>query len=77
MEVEIIETKSELQASSLESVPEAGTSKTLKSLCYPVNTIPTRKSGHTVYGCALLLGEQCGFSLWWCSKIDRKCAFGR
>nr|KAF6410531.1 hypothetical protein HJG63_009059 [Rousettus aegyptiacus] len=55
MEVEIIETKSELQASSLESVPEAGTSKTLKSLCYPVNTIPTRKSGHTVYGCALLL----------------------
>ncbi|XP_011383972.1 cationic amino acid transporter 3-like [Pteropus vampyrus] len=55
MEVQIIETKSELEASSLESVPEAGISKTLKSLYYPVNTIPTRKSGHTVYGCALLL----------------------
>lgn len=58
MEVEIIETKSELEASSLESVPEAVISKTLKSLCYPVDIIPTQKSGHTVYGCALLLGEQ-------------------
>nr|XP_044615521.1 cationic amino acid transporter 3-like isoform X2 [Equus asinus] len=54
-EVEIIEIKSKLEASLLESVPEVGTSKTLKSLCNPINTIPTPKSGRIVYGCALLL----------------------
>ncbi|XP_032985178.1 cationic amino acid transporter 3-like [Rhinolophus ferrumequinum] len=54
-EVEITEVKPEPEASSLASVPEAGNSKTLKSLCNPINTIPTRKSGQTVYGCAFLL----------------------
>ncbi|XP_046540354.1 cationic amino acid transporter 3-like [Equus quagga] len=54
-EVEIIEIKPKLEASLLESVPEVGTSKTLKSLCNPINTIPTPKSGRIVYGCALLL----------------------
>ncbi|XP_036901505.1 cationic amino acid transporter 3-like [Sturnira hondurensis] len=48
--LEIMETKPEY-----ESVLEAGTSKTLKSLCITVNTSPTRKSGQVVYGCALLL----------------------
>ncbi|XP_037014304.2 cationic amino acid transporter 3-like [Artibeus jamaicensis] len=53
--LEITETKPEFETSSLESVLEAGTSKTLKSLCIAVNTSPTRKSGQVVYGCALLL----------------------
>ncbi|XP_057568243.1 cationic amino acid transporter 3-like [Hippopotamus amphibius kiboko] len=39
---------------SLESVPEAGSSKILKSLCDPLNTVPTLASGHIVYRCALL-----------------------
>ncbi|XP_019481309.1 PREDICTED: cationic amino acid transporter 3-like [Hipposideros armiger] len=54
-EVEITEAKPECEASSLASVPEAGSSKTLKSLCNPINTIPTQKSGQTVYRCAFLL----------------------
>uniref|UniRef100_A0A8C0DW01 Cationic amino acid transporter C-terminal domain-containing protein n=1 Tax=Balaenoptera musculus TaxID=9771 RepID=A0A8C0DW01_BALMU len=32
-----------------------GISKILKSLCDPINTIPTRKSGQIIYGCASLL----------------------
>ncbi|KAM8791823.1 cationic amino acid transporter 3-like [Rhynchonycteris naso] len=55
MEVEITETTLEHEASSLESVPEGGISKTLKSLCNPVNNIPTQQSGQIVCGCALLL----------------------
>ncbi|KAM7060169.1 cationic amino acid transporter 3-like [Molossus nigricans] len=54
-EVEITETKPKLEASSLESIPEAGISKTLKSLCNPGIAVPTRQSGQIVYGCALLL----------------------
>ncbi|XP_019571452.2 cationic amino acid transporter 3 [Rhinolophus sinicus] len=54
-ELEITEVKPEPEASSLASVPEAGNAKTPKSLCSPINTIPTRKSGQTVYGCAILL----------------------
>ncbi|XP_058386136.1 cationic amino acid transporter 3-like [Diceros bicornis minor] len=54
-EVEIIEIKPEFEASSLGSIPEVGTFKTLKKLCNPINTIPTPKSGRIVYGCALLL----------------------
>ena len=54
---------SEREASPLESVPEAGISRILKSLCDPISTNPTRKSGQIVYGCALLLGEQWNFSL--------------
>ncbi|XP_010838785.1 PREDICTED: cationic amino acid transporter 3-like, partial [Bison bison bison] len=46
---------SEREASSLESVPEAGISRILKSLCDPISTNPTQKSGQIVYGCALLL----------------------
>ncbi|XP_027833395.2 cationic amino acid transporter 3-like [Ovis aries] len=46
---------SEREASPLESVPEAGISRILKSLCDPISTNPTRKSGQIVYGCALLL----------------------
>uniref|UniRef100_A0A8C9CKR4 Cationic amino acid transporter 3-like n=1 Tax=Phocoena sinus TaxID=42100 RepID=A0A8C9CKR4_PHOSS len=41
--------------SPLESVPEAGSSKILKSRCDPLNTIPTLKSGRIIYGCASLL----------------------
>uniref|UniRef100_A0A8D1ZVW8 Cationic amino acid transporter 3 n=1 Tax=Sus scrofa TaxID=9823 RepID=A0A8D1ZVW8_PIG len=37
------------------SVPEAGTSNPLKSLCNPISTTPTLKSGQIVYGCAFLL----------------------
>ena len=46
-----------------ELVSEAGNSNILKSLWFPTSTIPTRKSGQTVYGCAFLLGEQWDFSL--------------
>ncbi|KAB0393544.1 hypothetical protein E2I00_003275, partial [Balaenoptera physalus] len=49
------EMKPVVEESPLESVPEAGTSKILKSLCDPINTIPTRKSGQIIYGCASLL----------------------
>ena len=45
------------------SIPEAGMSNFLKSLWFPASTIPTRKSGQIVYGCASLLGEQWDFSL--------------
>lgn len=61
--MEIIEIKPALEASSLASVPKAGTSQTLTSLHNPVNTTPTLKSGQIVYGCALLLGEQWDFSV--------------
>ena len=43
------------------SIPEAGMSNFLKSLWLPASTIPTRKSGQIVYGCASLLGEQWDF----------------
>ncbi|XP_061245156.1 cationic amino acid transporter 3-like isoform X2 [Bos javanicus] len=39
----------------LDSEPEAGSSKTLKSLWLPVSTTPTQKSAQIVYGCAFLL----------------------
>ena len=45
------------------SVPEAGTSNPLKSLCNPISTTPTLKSGQIVYGCTFLLGEHRDFSL--------------
>jgi hypothetical protein len=53
----------EVEGGPLESEPEAGTSNILKSLWFPISTIPTRKSGQIVYGCASLLGEQWDFSL--------------
>ncbi|OWK16451.1 hypothetical protein Celaphus_00004858, partial [Cervus elaphus hippelaphus] len=46
---------SECEASPLEPVPEAGTSNILKTLWYPINTIPTQESGQIIYGCTLLL----------------------
>ncbi|XP_027833776.2 cationic amino acid transporter 3-like [Ovis aries] len=49
------EMESVVEASPLDTAPEAGTSKILKSLCYPPRTIPTQTSGRIVYGCALLL----------------------
>uniref|UniRef100_A0A452DMJ0 Cationic amino acid transporter C-terminal domain-containing protein n=1 Tax=Capra hircus TaxID=9925 RepID=A0A452DMJ0_CAPHI len=39
----------------MKSEPEAGTANILKSLWFPTSTIPTRKSGQIVYGCASLL----------------------
>ncbi|XP_026344150.1 cationic amino acid transporter 3-like [Ursus arctos] len=54
-EVEIAEIKPAPQAGSSESVPEAGPPQALASLCSPVNTTPTLKSGRIVYACALLL----------------------
>uniref|UniRef100_A0A8D1VLV2 Cationic amino acid transporter C-terminal domain-containing protein n=1 Tax=Sus scrofa TaxID=9823 RepID=A0A8D1VLV2_PIG len=53
--LEEIEMEPIVGASPLESVPEAGTSNPLKSLCNPISTTPTRKSGQIVYGCAFLL----------------------
>ncbi|XP_070626357.1 cationic amino acid transporter 3-like [Bos indicus] len=50
-----IEMKSEIEGSPLDSGPEAGTSNILKSLWFPPSTIPTRKSGQIVYGCASLI----------------------
>uniref|UniRef100_A0A452DMG5 Cationic amino acid transporter C-terminal domain-containing protein n=1 Tax=Capra hircus TaxID=9925 RepID=A0A452DMG5_CAPHI len=50
-----IEMKSEVEGSPLNSEPEAGTANILKSLWFPTSTIPTRKSGQIVYGCASLL----------------------
>ncbi|XP_043756619.1 cationic amino acid transporter 3-like [Cervus elaphus] len=50
-----IEMKSEVEGSPLDYGPEAGTSNILKSLWFPTSTIPTRKSGQIVYGCASLL----------------------
>lgn len=52
-----------VEESPLESVPEAGSSKILKSRCDPLNAIPTLKSGRIIYGCASLLGEQGDCSL--------------
>ena len=52
-----------VEESPLESAPEAGTSNPLKSLCNPISTTPTRKSGQIVCGCAFLLGEPGDFSL--------------
>ncbi|XP_057568162.1 cationic amino acid transporter 3-like [Hippopotamus amphibius kiboko] len=52
---EEIEMEPEVEETPLESVPKAGTSKILKSLCDPLDTIPTLASGQIVYGCALLL----------------------
>ncbi|XP_043290962.1 cationic amino acid transporter 3-like isoform X1 [Cervus canadensis] len=51
------ETEMELvvKESSLDSVLEGRTSRILKSLWFPPSTIPTRKSGQIVYGCAFLL----------------------
>ncbi|KAM7232951.1 hypothetical protein CapIbe_015087 [Capra ibex] len=51
------ETEMELvvQERSLDSVLEASTLSILKSLWFPPITIPTRKSGQIVYGCAFLL----------------------
>ncbi|XP_070307991.1 cationic amino acid transporter 3-like [Odocoileus virginianus] len=43
------------EESPLDSVPEAGTSNVLKSLWFPISTIPTQKSGQIIYGCAFLL----------------------
>ncbi|KAM7232946.1 hypothetical protein CapIbe_015082, partial [Capra ibex] len=39
----------------LDSEPEAGSSKALKSLWLPVSSSPTQKSTQIVYGCAFLL----------------------
>ena len=52
-----------VQERSLDSVLEASNLSFLKSLWFPPSTIPTRKSGQIVYGCAFLLGEQWGFPL--------------
>ncbi|OWK16443.1 hypothetical protein Celaphus_00004839, partial [Cervus elaphus hippelaphus] len=49
------EMESVVETSPLDTAPEVGTSKILKSLCHPTSTIPTRMSGQIVYGCALLL----------------------
>ncbi|XP_033272264.1 cationic amino acid transporter 3-like isoform X1 [Orcinus orca] len=49
------EMKPVVEESPLESVPEAGTSKILKSLCHPLHTVPTLKSGQIIYGSASLL----------------------
>ncbi|XP_060996190.1 cationic amino acid transporter 3-like isoform X2 [Dama dama] len=45
----------QLEARPLQSVPEAENSTILKTLWFPSSTIPTRKSGQIVYGCAFLL----------------------
>ncbi|XP_043290967.1 LOW QUALITY PROTEIN: cationic amino acid transporter 3-like [Cervus canadensis] len=44
-----------LERSPSDSEPEVGTANVLKSLWFPTSTIPTRKSGQIVYGCAFLL----------------------
>ena len=53
----------EVEGGPLESEPEAGTSNIQQILWFPPSTIPTRKSGQFVYGCASLVGEQWDFSL--------------
>ncbi|XP_024834632.2 cationic amino acid transporter 3-like [Bos taurus] len=45
----------DLDEHPLDSEPEARNSNVLKSLWFPISTIPTRKSGQIVYGCASLL----------------------
>ena len=66
--------KSEVEGSPLNSEPEAGTANILKSLWFPTSTIPTRKSGQIVYGCASLLGEQRDFFLmvfsYWQGRVE-------
>uniref|UniRef100_A0A8D1MXH9 Cationic amino acid transporter C-terminal domain-containing protein n=1 Tax=Sus scrofa TaxID=9823 RepID=A0A8D1MXH9_PIG len=52
---EEIEMEPTVGTSPLGSVPEAGTSNPLKSLCNPISTTPTLKSGQIVYGCTFLL----------------------
>uniref|UniRef100_A0A8D1ZQE4 Amino acid permease/ SLC12A domain-containing protein n=1 Tax=Sus scrofa TaxID=9823 RepID=A0A8D1ZQE4_PIG len=52
---EEIQLKHTAEESPLESVPATGTSNPLKSLCDPISTTPTLKSGQMVYGCAFLL----------------------
>ena len=52
-----------LKENPLESEPEAGNSKTLKSLWLPISTTPTQKSAQIVYGCVFLLGEHWEISL--------------
>ncbi|XP_075855154.1 cationic amino acid transporter 3-like [Microcebus murinus] len=50
-----LEMKPVPEARSPEPVPVAGPAATLRSLCHPVDSRPTPRSGRTVYGCALLL----------------------
>ncbi|XP_025125342.2 cationic amino acid transporter 3 isoform X2 [Bubalus bubalis] len=50
-----IQMKPLVKENPLDSEPEAGSSKTLKSLWLPVSTTPTQKSAQIVYGCAFLL----------------------
>ncbi|XP_010842820.1 PREDICTED: cationic amino acid transporter 3-like [Bison bison bison] len=52
---EEIEMKLKVEENISELVSEAGNSNILKSLWFPTSTIPTRKSGQIVYGCAFLL----------------------
>ncbi|KAM9756397.1 LOW QUALITY PROTEIN: uncharacterized protein ACBT57_009644 [Dama dama] len=52
---EEIEMEPEAEGGPLESEPEAGISRILKSLWFPPSTIPTQRSGQIVYGCASLL----------------------
>ena len=61
--LEETEMEPEVEGGPLESEPEAGVSGILKSLWFPTSTIPTRRSGQIVYGCASLLGEQWDISL--------------
>ena len=60
---EEVEMEPEVEEHPLDSVPEASTSRILKTLWFPASTIPIQKSGQIVYGCASLLGEQWDFSL--------------
>ena len=60
---EEVEMEPEVEEHPLDFVPEAGTSRILKTLWFPASTIPIKKSGQIVYGCASLLGEQWDFSL--------------
>ncbi|XP_069408006.1 cationic amino acid transporter 3-like isoform X3 [Ovis canadensis] len=50
-----IQMKPLVKENPLDSEPEAGSSKTLKSLWLPVSSSPTQKSAQIVYGCAFLL----------------------
>ncbi|CAI9161055.1 unnamed protein product [Rangifer tarandus platyrhynchus] len=52
---EEVEMEPEVEEHPLDSVPEASTSRILKSLWFPASTIPIQKSGQIVYGCASLL----------------------
>ncbi|XP_042088333.1 cationic amino acid transporter 3-like isoform X2 [Ovis aries] len=50
-----IQMKPLVKENPLDSEPEAGSSKTLKSLWLPISIIPTQESAQIVYGCAFLL----------------------